>query len=771
MPRSTCAFIRGFVAAAVACGASSASASTFPSDDAVAVWQHRDKSTQGWDVFYSVLEVSSFAGLSWHAGPGQVIAPVSTLMGDDTNPAVAFAPAGGALAVWEHSTAIPTNGTDIWFAAFDGTSWTLAAAVETIPGDDSDPAIAFDSDGQAIAVWVHDELGQRVLYASIWNGSAFSPASPINPVPGAWPGEASIPEVSFSARPASGGGSTPHRAMAVWSDLDNGAGEVRVFASEWDGFQWSALATVPVSGLQAFEVAADPYSRLGLTSDADGNSIVTWGGSATASLISSPGIAGSSFDGSSFTPLTTLPGDPLLALDRAHSPAVSTDGVGGLVAAYTLDGFLEWNSTLGAAFTPEDILGDTAGVDTRIALAPIRSGVLAVWWSEGGSFPPSEIYYATYDPFTRLWTAPAVLDTPGGAAGDDQNPSVSSFLSTVGPRLARVSPRHGPEAGSTFVTLSGYQLASGGPPTIQFGPNTATNVIVIDDRTVVCRTPPGFGIVSVTIANSNGAHTLADSFLYDEQPTIQAIQPAYGSEAGGTGVAITGFAFLDRRRQVSVTIGGAPATNVVLVDDGIITCTTPAGAEGFADVVVSNGNGMGTLSGGFRYVGPHVLCRTGNVNAGAGPIGPTLFINGSSGAEPDRVVTVGLGQPLTIAMGEPASRIGLQSRFCVYAYRRLPMRSNVTPQIRGPIDIGVACFPTPFSGGAPLPDKIFNNLHHEPVLGVPDFPSTPAPSVLFNRQSGVPHAVNASLFGFIRDNAASNPHGASITNLVILQIQ
>ena len=111
------------------------------------------------------------------------------------------------------------------------------------------------------------------------------------------------------------------------------------------------------------------------------------------------------------------------------------------------------------------------------------------------------------------------------------------------------------------------------------------------------------------------------------------------------------------------------------------------------------------------------------------------------------------------------------SGFTVYAYRRVPQRSNVTEQNRLGINLGFACFPTPFTGGSPQPDKIFNNLRHEPILGTPDFPSTQAPSTLINKPGGVSHAVTASLFGFIRDDGAANPNRFSVTNLVVLRIQ
>ena len=50
-----------------------------------------------------------------------------------------------------------------------------------------------------------------------------------------------------------------------------------------------------------------------------------------------------------------------------------------------------------------------------------------------------------------------------------------------------------------------------------------------------------------------------------------------------------------------VTFGGIPATNVTVLDDETITCTTPAGALGRADVAVTIDGDTATLSESYRY--------------------------------------------------------------------------------------------------------------------------------------------------------------------------
>jgi hypothetical protein len=84
---------------------------------------------------------------------------------------------------------------------------------------------------------------------------------------------------------------------------------------------------------------------------------------------------------------------------------------------------------------------------------------------------------------------------------------------------------------------------------------------------------------------------------------VNSIDPASGPFIGGSSVTIHGASFLPPAPATStVSIGGKPCTDVVIVDDATITCTTPAGTPGMTvDVVVTNPIGEGRLTNGFRY--------------------------------------------------------------------------------------------------------------------------------------------------------------------------
>jgi hypothetical protein len=103
---------------------------------------------------------------------------------------------------------------------------------------------------------------------------------------------------------------------------------------------------------------------------------------------------------------------------------------------------------------------------------------------------------------------------------------------------------------------------------------------------------------------------------------VASVSPPFGARAGGTPIAIAGLGFAGAGTPV-VTIGGASATGVSVVNDALIQATTPAGAMGAADVVVTNATGTGTLAGGFVFT-PAVIVSPSSVAIG-GPVAVKNF--------------------------------------------------------------------------------------------------------------------------------------------------
>jgi hypothetical protein len=85
-------------------------------------------------------------------------------------------------------------------------------------------------------------------------------------------------------------------------------------------------------------------------------------------------------------------------------------------------------------------------------------------------------------------------------------------------------------------------------------------------------------------------------------PVVSSVTPNSGITAGGTSLTISGNSFVS---GATVTLGGAAATNVNVLNGTTITATTPAHAAGAVNLVVSNpDNQSATLSNGFTYTTP-----------------------------------------------------------------------------------------------------------------------------------------------------------------------
>ena len=82
-------------------------------------------------------------------------------------------------------------------------------------------------------------------------------------------------------------------------------------------------------------------------------------------------------------------------------------------------------------------------------------------------------------------------------------------------------------------------------------------------------------------------------------PFIASVAPVQGSIVGGIPITISGAYFTS---ATSVSIGGALATNLVVVSSTTITAVTPTGTLGPADVVVTTPAGTLTSLNIFSYV-------------------------------------------------------------------------------------------------------------------------------------------------------------------------
>jgi hypothetical protein len=187
------------------------------------------------------------------------------------------------------------------------------------------------------------------------------------------------------------------------------------------------------------------------------------------------------------------------------------------------------------------------------------------------------------------------------------------------PQVLLVTPTRGPTTGGTAITLIGQDFRPGAR--VFLGAAEAEQVVVADSSLITAVTPAGDpGYVDVTVqdpsasdlgpaacpgeSNQPGRGTLPNGFLYVLPPKPTSVTPDHGPTSGGTSVTVSGTGF---QPGAMVTFDGNPA-DCTVVDASTITCITPPGDPGPADVQVTNPDGFtGLLPAGYVYVPPPEL--------------------------------------------------------------------------------------------------------------------------------------------------------------------
>jgi IPT/TIG domain len=209
--------------------------------------------------------------------------------------------------------------------------------------------------------------------------------------------------------------------------------------------------------------------------------------------------------------------------------------------------------------------------------------------------------------------------------GGDGNDVVLTAAVTPAATVAGISPNSGPTAGGTAVTITGSGFT--GATAVDFGTSAATELTVVNDTTITADSPPGSGVVDVTVVTptSTSATSSADQFTYiaatASAPTVTGVSPNSGPAAGGTAVTITGSGFTG---ATAVDFGTTPATDVTMVNSTTITADSPAGSGG-VDVTVITPAGTSATSAAdqFTYTAATVVAAAPTVTGVSPDSGPT----------------------------------------------------------------------------------------------------------------------------------------------------
>ncbi len=192
------------------------------------------------------------------------------------------------------------------------------------------------------------------------------------------------------------------------------------------------------------------------------------------------------------------------------------------------------------------------------------------------------------------------------------------------------------------------------------------------------------GAVGVVVTTAGGTSDPALVFTYLPVPTAASIAPDSGPEAGGQTVAISGSGFVDGSTTVSV--GGAPATGVVVGGGGsIVAFTTPAGSPGVVDVTVTTAGGT-TAPLAYTYLAAPTAVALAPLD---GPLagGTAVTVTGSGFVDGGTSVALALADGTTALVGTGAVTVSADGTTATF----------VTPP--GGADAGAASVTLSTNGG------------------------------------------------------------------------
>ncbi len=186
--------------------------------------------------------------------------------------------------------------------------------------------------------------------------------------------------------------------------------------------------------------------------------------------------------------------------------------------------------------------------------------------------------------------------------------------------LTGVQPNHGSFTGGAEVLLRGRGFVEG--LTVLFGGRQVelADMTLADENRLTVMTPAGEpGTVDVTVTFPDGeAMTLEQGYTYDSW----YLDPQTGSVAGGTLVRLLGIQ-AEFDPESIITFDGAEATDVVWVSPDEMSCRSPSGTVGPADVTVEGATRSSILHDVFTY---YDSSDPRNGGLGGGPIDGTLDV-------------------------------------------------------------------------------------------------------------------------------------------------
>jgi parallel beta-helix repeat protein len=262
---------------------------------------------------------------------------------------------------------------------------------------------------------------------------------------------------------------------------------------------------------------------------------------------------------------------------------------------------------------------------------------------------------------------PITVTTAGGVAVTSL-PSAFTFVAA--PVLQSLSVTEGPTTGGTVFTITGTNLAIGNV-SVEFGSHPGTITYHTSTQIFVISPAGAAGAVDVTVVTAGGASAInrpADQFIYIAAPTVTGISPSVGLIPGGTNVTITGTNLGD---LATATVNFGPGNPATIISDAgtTLVATSPAGALGVVDVIVTTVGGASATSAAdrFTYGNPPAFTSAASDNFAVGQansftVGAAAFPVAAlteSGLLPAGVTFVDNGNGTASLQGTPAPNTGV----------------------------------------------------------------------------------------------------------------
>ncbi|HMQ30365.1 MAG TPA: IPT/TIG domain-containing protein, partial [Chloroflexaceae bacterium] len=214
----------------------------------------------------------------------------------------------------------------------------------------------------------------------------------------------------------------------------------------------------------------------------------------------------------------------------------------------------------------------------------------------------------------------------------DGRASNSLSFSYNPPTIGGVNPASAPSGGGVLLTITGSS----------FGPDQATATVggrpclaeLRSHTTLQCRLPSGQGVDLPVVVSAGGQASAPASFSYDP-PRLDRLVALSAPTAGGGDLYLYGQSF--GATGATVTVGGAPCTDMVQTHTRL-RCAAPAGqGEGLPVVVTVDGRASNSLH--FSY-DPPLLTAIAPASGQAGQAF-TLTLGGASFGAAGAAVSVG----------------------------------------------------------------------------------------------------------------------------------